>query len=201
MQLSMVSPELPELPGVPRITKMCSCTAPTPVTGVLHKLRPDWIQLYIADSAQKVSLIHGKRCEAALPKMPTPTLPGIYHSGVPTVGFTNGAPQTVLSLWNCNHVDVVRHKTIRPDLDFESSAPFSHKINVELIVILAEEGLHSAIASLGELMGGPGNHDASDSSHACKILIYRTHVKQLSMVSPELLPSVAQYSIFDTVGK
>src|ERR1017187_7389373 len=102
--------------------------------------------------------------------MPAPALPKIDAPAVAPVGLADGLAETVFGIGNGNQMNMIGHQAIGPNRDVEFSAPLGHEFHVCKVVVLAEESLLTAIASLGNVMRHPRNNNASKSGHAPKIL-------------------------------
>jgi hypothetical protein len=66
-------------------------------------------------------------------------------------------------------MDMVGHQALCPNLDLVFSAPFSHQIDIGMVIVIAEKGLLSAIAALGDVVGCTGGYDSCDSCHMERI--------------------------------
>ena len=54
-------------------------------------------------------------------------------------------------------MNVIGHEAIAPDLDALLAAPLGHQFDVGRVVVIAKEGLLSAVAALGYVMRQTGN--------------------------------------------
>jgi hypothetical protein len=66
-------------------------------------------------------------------------------------------------------MDMVGHQTPRPNFDMVFSAPFSHQIDIGMVIVVAEKSLLPAIAALGDMVGSTGGYDSCNSCHVVRI--------------------------------
>jgi hypothetical protein len=67
-------------------------------------------------------------------------------------------------------MDVIGHEAIRPDLDAASVAPLGDERHVEEVVVVAEEGLLSAVSTLRDVMRKIRDDGARETRHAPGIM-------------------------------
>ena len=84
--------------------------------------------------------------------MPAPVLSKVDMTGIAPMGFSYRQPQAALSLRNHYQVDVIRHETICPYIDFVTPAGIGHQGNILVIIIVAEKSLHPAVAPLSNMV-------------------------------------------------
>ena len=130
-----------------------------------------------------MGLIHGDAAEAALPEMPGALQPGMNVAGVAAVDRGQDPAQGVRRGRDQDQVHVVGHEDPGPDLDAGRRGVLGQEVAIELIVLLAEEGLSASIATLGHMMGKAGEHGASEASRA-PTLGGATAARQLCALSP-----------------
>src|SRR3972149_1853039 len=75
----------------------------------------------------------------------------------------------LLRFRNHDHVDVVRHQAVGPDVHVPARAPLRHQTDVVLIIFFTEKGLLPAIAPLRDVMGQAWRHDPCESCHAARL--------------------------------
>jgi uncharacterized protein with ACT and thioredoxin-like domain len=63
-------------------------------------------------------------------------------------------------------MNVVRHQAPGPHLDTGRTAMGGEQVAIERIVIVAEEGLRAAVATLGDMMRMTGDDDTGETGHA-----------------------------------
>src|SRR5882672_10635693 len=68
-------------------------------------------------------------------------------------------------------MDVIGHEAIRPDLDAASVAPFGHQRHVQEVIVVAEEGLLSAISALRDVMRKIRDNGARETRHPPGIIV------------------------------
>ena len=61
---------------------------------------------------------------------------------------------------------VVGHQAPRPHRDIGGAAVFGEQIAVERIIVVAEEGPRTAVATLGDVVRMTGDDDAGEAGHA-----------------------------------
>ncbi len=64
---------------------------------------------------------------------------------------------------------MIWHQAISPDIHLIFSAPLTHQIELGPVVVVAEKGLLTAVAALGDMMGVSRCYDACDSGHGWKV--------------------------------
>lgn len=64
---------------------------------------------------------------------------------------------------------MVGHKAPCPDLYAVFAAPFGHKVNIGFVVVVAEKGLLTAVAALGDVVGYAGGYNSCNACHTRKI--------------------------------
>ena len=79
--------------------------------------------------------------------------------------FPDRLPQSIFGFWNSNQMDMIRHQAVRPDCDMTPLAPLGHQGQVGLVVFVIEEGLHSSIPTLGDVVGDTRGYEACYSWH------------------------------------
>src|ERR1700704_2861878 len=68
-------------------------------------------------------------------------------------------------------MDVIGHEAIRPDLDAVPVAPLGDERHVEEVVVVAEEGLLSAVSTLRDVMRKIRDNGARETRHAPGIMV------------------------------
>ena len=111
--------------------------------------------------------------------MAPPALAEAHVAGVPATGLADGASQAVGALGHGHEVNVVRHQAVGPHLDATDGASLRHQGEVHLIVLAAQEGLLTAVAALGDVVGHPRHHHASESGHAPTLTPQPGRVKRM----------------------
>ena len=106
--------------------------------------------------------------ETSLPQVAAPALTLIDDLCVAAMCFPDGARKGFLVVRNCHQVDVIGHETVGPDGDTMVLAPTVHEVDIREVVGAGEEGLESAVASLGYVMGDPGDYGSRYSRHDVK---------------------------------
>jgi hypothetical protein len=76
-------------------------------------------------------------------------------------------------------VCMIWHKSVCPDLDVAVSTPFGHQVDVCLVVVITEKGLHSAVAALSDMVRDAWGNYASDSRHFKIIQMKRSESSSL----------------------
>src|SRR5882762_5196635 len=66
---------------------------------------------------------------------------------------------------------VIGHEAIRPDLDAASVAPLGHQRRVQEVVVVAEEGLLSAVSALRDVMRKIRDNGARETRHPPGIIV------------------------------
>jgi len=60
---------------------------------------------------------------------------------------------------------MVRHEAVGPYPDIQLTAPLAQERKVRLVIFIAEERLHAAVAALGDVMSPPRSHYSRQSGH------------------------------------
>jgi hypothetical protein len=81
------------------------------------------------------------------------------------VRFPDRLPQAIFGFRNSNQMDMIRHQAIRPDRDVTPAAPLGHQGQVGPVIFVMEEGLHSSIPALGDMVGNTRGYEACYSWH------------------------------------
>ena len=110
-------------------------------------------------------LIHRNRAIASLPKMPRAFLTRLDMAGIAPMGWRQGPPQAIRIGRHENDVHVIGHQTPGPYLDAGGLAVVRKVVAVEGVILCAKESALPPIASLGDMIGQTGNHDACKPSH------------------------------------
>ncbi len=79
------------------------------------------------------------------------------------------APDSVFILRRQQKRHMVRHQHPRPDLDIRRTGMLGQEIPIKRVILIAEEGLLAAIASLRHMMRQPGKNGASEQSMSAKL--------------------------------
>jgi len=79
--------------------------------------------------------------------------------------FTDGKAQPTPIGGYSDHVDVVGHQAVAPNVNGMFSAPVRHQIDVRTVVPVGEKCLLPAVAALGYVMRIVGYNDSCDSGH------------------------------------
>jgi hypothetical protein len=140
---------------------------PSPLLCNRTKPRPNRIVLDVAHRREKVALVHDKRVEAFLPKMPTPTFAKIDPTRKASVSFANRTAQSVFSAWHHDQMNVVRHQAVCPYFAFTVLAVGSHQSAVLRVVLVAEERFLPTVSALCYMMGVSGRDDPRKPCHLC----------------------------------
>ena len=74
--------------------------------------------------------------------------------------FSDPEPKRLLRRRHRDHVHMVGHKAVRPDTHTSLVTPLRHQIEVDLVVLLAQERRHATIAPLGDVMRDPWHDDS-----------------------------------------
>ena len=114
----------------------------------------------------------------ALPQVPSPTLAEVHTPRVASVCFSDAPSEAILRIGHGDQMDVVGHQAVGPDFDAASPAPLGHKSEIRPVVVLAEEGLLSAISPLRHVMGVARHNDTCDSRHCCSLHAHTTQAKK-----------------------
>jgi hypothetical protein len=86
------------------------------------------------------------------------------------VRFPDPSPQTIFTVRHGNEMHMIRHKAVRPDFHSALSTPFSHEIDVGVVVSVFEEGCHTPVPALGNMVRNAGCYNTSDTSHVPKLV-------------------------------
>ena len=97
--------------------------------------------------------------------MTTPVLSKVYMSGVAAMCLPYRPAKPIFRVWDHNEMNMVWHQTVGPDCNSTPATPFSHKLYVYLIIIIAEKSLLSSVASLRYMMWVSGYHHLCHSCH------------------------------------
>ena len=92
--------------------------------------------------------------------------PALDRAGIGPMHAREGAAQPVRVGRHQDQMHMVRHQAPGPHLDVGGLAIGREQIAVARIVAVAEEGASPAIATLGDMMGMSGDHDAGETGHA-----------------------------------
>ena len=82
------------------------------------------------------------------------------------MSLTDAPPQAVLRLRHGNQVNMIGHKTIRPNLDPSFPTPVGHQFDISRIVFIAKKRLLPTIPALGYVMWQARNDQSCQSSHS-----------------------------------
>jgi len=93
----------------------------------------------------------------------------IDHGRVAAMSLTDCQTQTFFRLGNSNKVNMIWHQAVGPDCHVVLPAPFDHQGKIRMIVFIPEERFHSAVTTLGYMVGYTGSNDAGYSWHAMKL--------------------------------
>ena len=65
-------------------------------------------------------------------------------------------------------MDVVRHEAIGPHRDARLATALAEKIEIEQIVVVAEEDIQAPVAALRDMMRQIGDDETSDAGHGAR---------------------------------
>jgi len=161
-------------------------TTPGIFSWACRQLCSDWTQFNISPSRQQIMLIHHIRGKAPLPQMASPVLSEIYMPGITSMGFPDCPSKAFFRIRNGNKLNMVGHEAVGPNCNNTLGTPLNHKLYVDLIILLAEKGLLSAVSSLNYMMGVSRYHHSCHSGHIqIATLMNSSCQSKTSMVSPE----------------
>jgi hypothetical protein len=126
--------------------------APGIILGLLNHFGSDRIKFHIADSGEKVSLIHGVGGEPPLEEMPSPALSEINMPAVSSMGLADSQPQAFFRFRAGDQMHVIGHQTVGPDGNRVLHAPFLKQREVETEVSFPEEYILPSVASLNDMV-------------------------------------------------
>src|SRR6516165_51984 len=106
--------------------------------------------------------------------MAAPSLVKVDHACVAAMDLADGESQSVGRLWDRDQMDMVRHQAVRQDLDLVSAAPLPHKLQVTLIILVANERRLPTVSTLSDVVGQARCDDTCQSGHRQKTIRPRT---------------------------
>ena len=86
------------------------------------------------------------------------------------MGRGKGARQPFAVLRHRNQMYMIRHQAIGPQTYVVVPQLLEQKTAVVLVVEIAKEDLHPPRTPLGDVVRGPRDHDARDSSHLFSLI-------------------------------
>ena len=85
-----------------------------------------------------------------------------------------------------DEMHMIRHQAPGPDVDLVGLAPLGHQFDVGEVIIVAEKGLLTAIASQGDVMWIARGYYSFDSCHECHLSKpARWQPSRINILSPE----------------
>ena len=111
-------------------------------------------------------LVHDDRAETALPEMAGAPAPRMNNAGIAAVHAGQRATKSVCVGRHQDKMHMVWHQTPGPHFDTGSTAVICQEVAVERIIIVAEEGARTTIATLSDMVRKTGDNEAGKPSHA-----------------------------------
>ena len=146
--------------------EVCAHAGPAPVARAIDEARANRVERHVAQRRGEMFFVHRHAAEAALPEVSGPLAACMNDARVAAVHRRQRTPQSV-GVQRCqNQMDVVRHQAPPPDLHLGRAAGRRQQAAVKRIVIIAEEGSRSPVATLRHVVRKAGYNDAGDASHA-----------------------------------
>ena len=152
--------ELAVLPG-----EVGAGAGPGPVFGPLGETGAEGVGFEVAGGGEKVRLVHDAGGEPALPEEAAPVFAEVDGAAVSAVEFAEASAEGIEVAGHGDEVDVVGHQAIGPDLDAPRGQIFRGEIEVELVNVIGEEGLHPPVPALGDVMRNPRRDHSGDPGH------------------------------------
>lgn len=109
--------------------------------------------------------------------MAPPSFTKIDPTRVTPMSFPDRPPQALLRFRNHDHMHVVRHQAVSPNLHLPVGAPLGHQADVCLIVFFTEKSRLPAIAPLCDVMGEARRHHSCDPCHGSTLWERTSRVK------------------------
>jgi hypothetical protein len=85
--------------------------------------------------------------------------------------------QSIGRLWDRDHMHVIGHQAVGPDLDVLSAAERGYQFQVALVILVTEEALLPAVPPLSDLMRQTRCNNARQSSHHSELQPHPAPVK------------------------
>lgn len=150
---------------VGREAEMGPGARPGPGFRPLDEAAPHRVQLDVAKAGVKMRLVHRDRSEATLPEMSAPAPAAVDLDGIAGVRRRQGRPQAVFMRRHQDEVDVVGHEAPRPDGRAALPAEVTEQVEVEKMVVVAEEDAPAAVAALSGVVGQSRQDLAGGARH------------------------------------
>ena len=99
-----------------------------------------------------MSLVHHDRMKSFLPQVTAPGVAEIYSSRIEVVRVAKKCSQSIFARRYDNKMQVVWHKVIGPNFDWDPICSFSDELEVTIVVVAAEEDTLPTISALGDVM-------------------------------------------------
>lgn len=138
--------------------EMGASARPGPVLRPGGQPRPLRVALDIAQGRKRMRLVHGARAETTLPEIATPTLAPIDGDAVAPVSVGNRLRHAHAARRHEDQMNVVGHQAPRPDGDPAGPAMLAEELDVEPVIVVAEEHQLAPVATLGDVVRDVG-HD------------------------------------------
>lgn len=136
---------------------------PEPVFGARSEFGSNRIERNVARRRHQMRLVHRNRAVARLEQVSADAQPRIDHAGVAPVRLAERPPEPLGRRRRQDQMDVVRHEAVRPDRHTSLAAALAQEIQIETIILVAEERLHPPIAALRDVMGQLRHDETGDA--------------------------------------
>jgi hypothetical protein len=98
--------------------------------------------------------------------------PAVDEVSVAPVGLADGPAKVIGSRWFQDQMNVVGHQAIGPSRNPRLQCLLSEKIEIDFVVAVFKEDGLAPVATLGNMMWKPRNHDASQPRHMWTIAFH-----------------------------
>ena len=138
---------------------------PGPFLSSRREPRAHRVERDIAQGCEQVRLVHRHAAEPALPEVAGALLASMDPPGIGAVDLGERGAQGIDMVGHHDQVDVVGHQDPAPHRHPVCGAVNLEQVAVSGIIRIAEEGLLSPVATLGDVVGNVGQDKAGKPGH------------------------------------
>ena len=145
--------------------EMCPGAGPRPVLRPRYQPRPVRVAFDVAQSRERVRLIHRAGAETSLPEIAAPALAPVDDEAVATMGVGDGRGHRLAGRWHQDQMDVVGHQAPSPDGYLPGTAMLTQQLDIKSVVVVTEEHRLAPIATLGDVVRHVRDDRARELGH------------------------------------
>ena len=156
---------------------------PGPVDRAIGEARPNRSEGDIAKCCAEMGLVQRNAAEPPLPEMPGPLEPGMDDTGIAAMHSRERAADPIGIVRHQDQVHMVGHQDPGPYLHRRGAGVLQQQIAIERVVILGEESLRAAVATLRDMVRVARENGAGEAGHPRRAMP-TPPAYQLSALSP-----------------